>query len=133
LRAVLPPAERRGLILIDPPYETADDDSKTLAALHAGLERFATGIYAIWRPIKHIADLDAWLERWRRGVSQPKLVSQLWLYPRDSRVSLAGSCLAIVNPPYQLAERMRIWLPELLGLLATGPGAGCDVSEFDVR
>ncbi len=132
VRALLPPPERRGLILLDPPYEASDDYTRTLEALAAGLQRFATGVYAVWLPIKHAADLEQWIARLAATVSQPKLVSQLWLYPRDTRVALAGSCVAIVNPPYLVAERMRAWLPELVQLLADSNAAGCDVREIDV-
>ena len=51
-------------------------------------------------------------------------MSELWLYPRDSRVGLNGSGLLIVNPPYRTLERMQAWLPELTACLATGPAAG---------
>jgi 23S rRNA (adenine2030-N6)-methyltransferase len=132
VRAMLPPPERRGLILIDPPYEAADDTLRTLDTVIAGLERFATGVYAVWLPIKHAADLDQWLARFAARVPQPKLVSQLWLYPRDNRVALTGSCMVIVNPPYQMAERMRVWLPELVRLLAGTAAAGHEVREIDV-
>ncbi len=65
-----------------------------------------------------------------REMDQPEyrcetLVDELWLYPRDSRVGLNGSGLLIVNPPYLLADRMRVWLPELQEQLdRAAPGAG---------
>ena len=55
-------------------------------------------------------------------------MAELWLYPRDSRVALNGSGLLIVNPPYLLAERMRVWLPELQAQLAHGL-AGLDSGQ----
>jgi 23S rRNA (adenine2030-N6)-methyltransferase len=55
------------------------------------------------------------------------LVAELWLYPRDSRVGLNGSGLLIVNPPYLLAERMRVWLPELQGQLDAGQAGGTSI------
>jgi 23S rRNA (adenine2030-N6)-methyltransferase len=51
-------------------------------------------------------------------------VSELWLYPRDSRVALNGSGLLIVNPPWLILERMQAWLPELQACLAVVPGGG---------
>jgi 23S rRNA (adenine2030-N6)-methyltransferase len=131
LRAVLPPVERRGLILIDPPYEATADQIQTLEALTEGLDRFATGVFAVWLPIKHSAEVDAWVNQFTTRVRQPKLVSQLWLYPRDTRVGLAGSCLAIVNPPYRLAERMRDWVPALVKMFSSSPAAGCDLRVID--
>ena len=63
LRAHLPPASRRGLVLIDPPYEAADEERQITATLHDALERFETGVFAIWYPIKKRHDSDLWLAR----------------------------------------------------------------------
>lgn len=124
LRAWLPPAERRGLTFIDPPYEeTARDFERVTGAIVEALRRFGTGVIAAWYPIKDERDIATW----QAGLAQTldeaanrqpafrceTLVAELWLYPRDSRVGLNGSGLLIVNPPYLLAERMRVWLPEL--------------------
>ncbi len=125
LRAWLPPKERRGLILIDPPYEeTRQDYQRVTSAITDALQRFATGVYAAWYPIKEDREVRAWHEAFARAVSVETLVSELWLYPRDSKVALNGSGLLIVNPPYQLAERMQIWLPELQRRLDVGHPGG---------
>ncbi|MGH8261117.1 MAG: 23S rRNA (adenine(2030)-N(6))-methyltransferase RlmJ [Steroidobacteraceae bacterium] len=118
LKAFLPPAERRGLTLIDPPYEEARQElARIEAALAEALRRFATGIVAVWYPIKDARDTAAWLAALRPQIARETLVSELWLHPCDSRVALNGSGLLIVNPPYGIAERMRVWLPALLALL----------------
>ncbi len=128
LRALLPPAERRGLVFIDPPYEESGSDFERVgAALADALGRFATGVFAAWYPIKEQHTTAAWLAACARSVPAPALVSELWLYPRDSRVGLNGSGLLIVNPPWQLAERMREWLPQLRDCLGGGPAAGTAV------
>jgi 23S rRNA (adenine2030-N6)-methyltransferase len=128
LRAWLPPPERRGLTFLDPPYEgTREDFARVAAALAEGVRRFATGVIAAWYPIKEERVTAAWQAELARAISAPLLVSELWLHPRDSRVALNGSGLLIVNPPYLTAERMRLWLPELLGQLAAGPAAGSSV------
>jgi 23S rRNA (adenine2030-N6)-methyltransferase len=125
LRAWLPPKERRGLILIDPPYEeTRQDFQHVISAIVDALQRFATGVYAAWYPIKDDREVRAWHEAFARAVSAETLVSELWLYPRDSKVALNGSGLLIVNPPYQLAERMHTWLPELQSRLDVGHPGG---------
>ena len=59
-----------------------------------------------------------------RALAAPLMASELWLYPRDSRVALNGSGLLIVNPPHLLLEHMQVWLPQLTQCLATGPAAG---------
>ena len=125
LRAWLPPAERRGLILLDPPYEESRADLGALrAALADALGRFATGVFMAWYPIKDERGLAPWLSECARTLPVPLLASELWLYPRDSRVGLNGSGLLVANPPYRILERMREWLPELSACLATGPAAG---------
>jgi 23S rRNA (adenine2030-N6)-methyltransferase len=128
LRAWLPPAERRGLVLIDPPYEeTREDFSALTQALAAALARFATGVYMAWYPIKDERSLAPWHTACARELPAPLLVSEIWLYPRDSRVGLNGSGLLIANPPYLTLERMQEWLAELTARLATGPAAGSSV------
>ena len=129
LRAWMPPTERRGLILIDPPYEESRQDfDRVTAAVVDALQRFSTGIYAAWYPIKDEREVRAWLEGFARAVGAETLVSEIWLYPRDSKVALNGSGLLIVNPPFQLAERMQIWLPELQSRLDVGHPGGTSVT-----
>jgi 23S rRNA (adenine2030-N6)-methyltransferase len=126
LRAQLPPRERRGLTFIDPPYEeTRKDFSRIEDAIEDAFGRFATGVLTVWYPIKEERDVDAWHRRLLGKFSVPMLASELWLYPRDSRVALNGSGLLIVNPPYQIAERMSLWLPELHALLDESRAGGC--------
>lgn len=131
LRAWLPPAERRGLIFIDPPYEESRQDfERVTAAIVDALQRFSTGVYAAWYPIKDEREVRAWHDGFARAVSTETLISEMWLYPRDSKVALNGSGLLIVNPPYQLAERMEIWLPELRAQLDVGHPGGTSVTKL---
>ena len=123
--AAMPPVERRGLVLIDPPYEdTRADFDRAAATAQAVLERFATGVVALWYPVKLERDARRWLELLAARVApRPVLAAELWIHPRDSRVGLNGSGMAIINPPYLLDERMRSWLPVLHSRLAA-PGEG---------
>jgi 23S rRNA A2030 N6-methylase RlmJ len=59
-----------------------------------------------------------------RALEAPLLASELWLYPRDSRVALNGSGLLIVNPPHLTLERMQGWLPQLVTALGDHAAAG---------
>jgi 23S rRNA (adenine2030-N6)-methyltransferase len=128
LRGLMPPAERRGLVFIDPPYEESHGDFERVRdALGDGLRRFATGVFAAWYPIKEERASSAWLSSCARALTVPALAGELWLYPRDSRVALNGSGVLIVNPPWQLAERMRVWLPELQACLTADSHAGTAV------
>jgi 23S rRNA (adenine2030-N6)-methyltransferase len=128
LRAWLPPAERRGLIFIDPPYEeTRLDFDRVTNAVTDALQRFQTGTIAAWFPIKDERETAAWTGAFARAVQRETLLSEMWLYPRDSRVALNGSGLLIVNPPYLLADRMGAWLPELESHLDVGHSGGSSV------
>lgn len=125
LKAWLPPAERRGLTFLDPPYEeTQQDFGHVTATLAEGLRRFPTGIFAAWYPIKDERTTRSWQVACARSLPAPILASELWLYPRDSRVALNGSGLLIVNPPHLTLERMRVWLPLLQAALTDHAAAG---------
>jgi len=129
MRAHLPPPERRGLTLIDPPYEeTRRDFERVTAAVADALRRFESGVVCAWYPIKEEREITAWKNGLARTLGREVLFSEMWLYPRDSRVGLNGSGLAIANPPYQLDERMKVWLPELHARLDTARVGGTDVS-----
>jgi 23S rRNA (adenine2030-N6)-methyltransferase len=129
LRAWLPPTERRGLTFIDPPYEeTSRDFERVGTAITEALRRFQTGVIAVWYPIKDERDISAWQAGLARELDSETLAAELWLYPRDSKVALNGSGMLIVNPPYLVAERMRVWLPELQAELAHG-SAGLDAGQ----
>jgi 23S rRNA (adenine2030-N6)-methyltransferase len=130
LRAHLPPAERRGLILIDPPYEDSNRDfERARAAIDDVLQRFATAVIMLWYPIKDARDTQLWRKRLNATLQPPIMVSELWVHPCDSRIALNGSGLIIIHPPYQLAQRMRIWLPQLLGMLDAAGTGGWQLEE----
>ena len=124
LRALLPPPERRGCVLIDPPYEEREDFTRVHDAVVDALRRFAQGVFVLWLPLKLRADFDAWHARLAASINRPLLVSLLWMHAPDSRAALNGSAVVIVNPPYLVEESMREWLPELVALLGgTRPGS----------
>jgi 23S rRNA (adenine2030-N6)-methyltransferase len=122
LRALLPPTQRRGLVLIDPPYETQQEESaRVVQALGEALQRWRTGVYCIWYPIK----LRAPVERWHRAIlalePPSTLAAELCVYQDDSRAGLNGAGVVIVNPPWRSDEVLREGLAELHALLAQDP------------
>jgi len=128
LRAFLPPPERRGLTLIDPPYEqTREDFARVEVAVQEVLRRFQTGSVAAWYPIKDARDTDRWLAGLQARLARPMLLGELWIHPRDSRVALNGSGMLILNAPYRLEERMKDWLPRLHLLLDLERAGGASV------
>ncbi|HXS20795.1 MAG TPA: 23S rRNA (adenine(2030)-N(6))-methyltransferase RlmJ [Steroidobacteraceae bacterium] len=131
MRAWLPPQERRGLTFIDPPYEESRQDfDRARHAAAEALRRFQTGVVAIWYPIKDERDTSAWHAALAAELDCGLLAAELALYPRDSRVALNGSGMLILNPPYQLAERMETWLPQLHRCLDLGHGGGTSVRHL---
>src|SRR6185295_16618179 len=125
-RSPLPPPERRGCVLIDPPYEERADFARVQDAAVDALHRFPTGVLVAWLPIKLRADFDLWFAGLERALARPLLASLLWLHLPDSRAALNGSALVMANPPYLLEQGMREWLPELCALLGDAH-AGCEV------
>jgi 23S rRNA (adenine2030-N6)-methyltransferase len=127
LIALLPPAERRALVLIDPPYEAADEFQRIATVLPEALRRFATGVYCVWFPVKRERDTMLWLARLGRAIAQPTLALQLWLKPRDQAAGLNGSGLVVVNPPFQFDEQAALWQEQLRQALGAPAGSGSDV------
>ena len=128
LRAVLPPPERRALVLIDPPYEQPAAELERAATASATiLTRLASAVIALWYPIKDERLLEAWQARLARQLTAPVVSLELWLHARDSRVGLNGSGLLLVNPPYRFEERARVWQRELQRLLDRDGHGGASV------
>ncbi|HXF53025.1 MAG TPA: 23S rRNA (adenine(2030)-N(6))-methyltransferase RlmJ [Hyphomicrobiaceae bacterium] len=127
LKALLPPKERRGAILIDPPFEEPDDLDRLREALRQGVARFATGIYLLWYPIKDHAPKVA-LERALQRDGHAKLL-QVDVFVRAPRRTdvLNGAGLFILNPPYRLDEVLQSLMPFLAVRLAQGSGSRATV------
>jgi len=123
IKALLPPPQRRALVLIDPPYEQADEPAHIATALAAALERFETGVYAIWYPVKRRRDTDQWLNRLARGITRPLLSIELCIHPADNTAGLNGSGMLVLNPPWQFDVRAPEWQDTLHDLL--GGNGGC--------
>jgi len=125
LRAYVPPKERRGLVLIDPPYEETSDFSRLSNELTAAYGKWPRGIYLLWYPIKERAAPDALARRLRKLALPNVLRCELTLDPARAGVGLAGSGLILLNPPFKLDTQLRVLLPELGRILS--PEAACRV------
>jgi 23S rRNA (adenine2030-N6)-methyltransferase len=110
LKAFLPPQERRGLVLIDPPYEGPDELTHIIRALAIALKRWNTGIYAIWFPIKEKAAVHRFYNTLKKSLSRPIYIVELTIYPEIPN-HLNGCGIAIVNPPWQLDQAIQAVLP----------------------
>ncbi|TWB21885.1 23S rRNA (adenine2030-N6)-methyltransferase [Nitrospirillum amazonense] len=113
LKAHLPPKEKRGLVLIDPPFEATDDFDRLVAGLALAHSRWPTGIYALWYPIKDRA--VSWrLHQRLEDNGIPKILAAELTWNDDARMDrLNGSGMILVNPPWQLDETLRQMLPAL--------------------
>jgi 23S rRNA (adenine2030-N6)-methyltransferase len=123
LKGYLPPDERRGLVLIDPPYESVDELKSMLQAFVDAYRRWPTGTYLMWYPIRS-ATQRALLHARFEALRIPKMLhADLAVHPDDAGVGLAGSGLMVVNPPYGADDFLRRAYEVIHGALAA-PGAG---------
>lgn len=125
VRAFLPPVERRGLVLIDPPFERPGEYDRLAEALAGGLKRWATGIFMIWRPVKDAGGWRAFLAA-AEALSGDILTIEINIREPVAD-KLTGSGLFIVNPPFGLADALEEMAPWLTEKLAIGPGAGWSI------
>jgi 23S rRNA (adenine2030-N6)-methyltransferase len=131
LPALLPPALKRGLTLIDPPYEAADEYEKLAVGLAAAHRRFRTGVYAAWYPIKHRAPVRGFHFALRDSGIKDIVAAELWLRELLDPTRLNGCGLLVVNPPYRFEQESPPILDALLARLGTGePGAGYAVERL---
>jgi 23S rRNA (adenine2030-N6)-methyltransferase len=107
LRSHLPPAERRGLVLIDPPYESPDELASLTAALADAHRRWPTGTFVAWYPIVSAAQRRRVHARFAALGLAKMLLADLAVHPDDASVGLAGSGLLLVNPPYGADDFLR--------------------------
>jgi 23S rRNA (adenine2030-N6)-methyltransferase len=130
LGALLPPAQKRGLVLIDPPYEAPDELAHSARALGLALKRFGHGMYLWWRPMKNERALDAAdAEAVAQGAKQTLRVD-LWVNTPSPDGKLVGSSLLLINPPFGLEESLRETLPFLAEALTKGrPGWALDSTQ----
>ena len=134
LGAYVPPVERRGLVLIDPPFESRDEFAHILSRLDTALRKWPTGAYMIWFPIKDRAAVSRFYRDLAAVVSasgaKEALRLELWIDAIDPGGPLASNGLALINPPYVLEQEMRIILPYLAQVLAASPQAGYAISPL---
>lgn len=120
LDALLPPIERRGLVLIDPPYEGADEFRRAGDALLAALGRWPSGVVALWYPLKATAEA-AGLEH-RLIAAAPCKVLRIAFRTRTDGPGLLGGGLLIANPPFGLGDQLVAELGAVVRIVAPERG-----------
>lgn len=122
LKAFLPPVERRGLILIDPPFEDVGEFDRLAGALESGWRKWADGVYMVWYPVKDHSQVEAFARRLKESGIRSMLRLELQIDAAASRRSLTRCGLIIINPPFRLEAEAKIILPWLSRCLAIGEG-----------
>ena len=126
LRALLPPRERRGIVLVDPPFEEPGEFERMVQGLAAAVERFATGVYLLWYPAKDIAAVAAFKRKLTAAGYTKLLCAELRVGGHADRLQAAG--LIILNPPFRLEAQLRALLPFLALQLGDGHEAAATLA-----
>jgi 23S rRNA (adenine2030-N6)-methyltransferase len=126
-KAQIPPAERRGLVLVDPPFEVADEFTRLATGMGEMARKWPSGIAMLWYPVKNRQKTRAFEAALLAHNPAKLLILELHVAELEEDGPLTASGLAILNPPYTLAEEMRITLPAIAQLLARAEGAGTRV------
>ncbi len=122
-RSKLPPIERRGLLVVDPPFEVAGEFGRLARAMADAHRRFATGTQLIWYPLKDEAAVAAFHAEVADGPIRRVLRIAHRTRLSDPTGPLTAAGMLVVNPPWRLAEDLQAVMPDLADRLSTGPGA----------
>jgi 23S rRNA (adenine2030-N6)-methyltransferase len=128
VKSLLPPKERRGLILIDPPFEEKNEFVELAKTVDEALSRFATGTYLIWYPLKDEAAADQFIASATARPEVEFLDVRLWVSRPFAGLGLTATGILVLNPPFVLQSELETVLPFLKDLLADGTG-----SRFAIR
>ena len=123
LKSLLPPKERRGVVLVDPAFEEPGELDRLVDGLREAVRRFATGTFLLWYPIKDMKSVAAFRGKIAKLELPKVLCAELLIRSPDDSARLNGAGLVIVNAPYTLTAKLKVLLPALARLLAQGEGA----------
>jgi 23S rRNA (adenine2030-N6)-methyltransferase len=129
LRAFLPPPERRALVLVDPPYERADEFDVVVKHLAAGWERFRSGVFAVWYPLKHRAPARGFFEALKLTRLRDVVAAEFWRREPVDPGRLNGCGVVVVNPPFGFEAAAGPVLQAFVKVLGEA-GAGCGVTRL---
>ena len=124
VRGMLPPPERRALVLIDPPFESRDEVAQIDRALDEGLRRFRSGVFAIWYPVTDRVRVDEFFAAVRALRPPPTLTAELAIAGDQAPIKMKGCGLVVINPPWQFDQSAGAVLSILASELAQAPGGG---------
>ena len=127
VKAMLPPPQKRGFVLMDPPYEVKQDYHTVVDALAEGHKRFPTGTYAIWYPVLSRQQADNLINSVEATKIRNILLVELLIRDANTEQGMNGSGMILVNPPWTLKAEAEQYLPTLQTLLGEGDGASFQV------
>jgi len=129
VKAFLPPEQKRALVLIDPPYEKPDEFDAVLKALVAGYEKFRSGVFVVWYPVKSRAPLRAFFEAVQATKLRDVVVAEFLLREPSDPARLNGCGLLVVNPPFGFEAAAMPVLQAFVEVLGEA-GAACGVMRL---
>ncbi len=133
LLSLLPPPERRGIVLIDPPYEATDEWSTIHKTLNAAWRKWPTGIYALWYPIKDREALQREMNIFHNSGVHKVLRLEVLAHPPTIEKRLIGTGMLIINPPWTLERDAHVILPELARILGKDASFSRTLSAYRVE
>ncbi len=122
LKASLPPKERRGVVLIDPPYELKNEYQDVVDAIEESVKRWATGTYAIWYPVVYRQNIDLITKGLEKLGIRKILQIELGVAPDSNERGMTASGMIVINPPWTLEAQMQTLLPWLQNVIAPDTG-----------
>ncbi len=123
IKAHIPPRERRGLVLVDPPFEVTDEFDQMVKALLIAHAKWPGGTYIFWYPIKDLRRIDGFMRQMEATGIDKSLRLELMVQPATDATRLNGCGLVVVNPPWTLLDVATTLLGELTDILAQSPQA----------
>lgn len=129
LKAFLPPQQKRGLVLIDPPYEIEGEFEQVTKGLKLAWQRWPQAIYAAWYPLTKRASIIQFHQQLKLTQIKPILLIELSILANDAPAGLSGCGMIIINPPWQFEEKIKTLLPWLWHVLSKA-GAGSSRVEW---
>ena len=121
---MLPPLERRALVLIDPAFEAQDEFDQVALALRDGLKRLPAGVFVIWYPLTERAPVKTFLGELATFPAPPTLNLELAIAGERSGIKMRGCGLLVLNPPWRFDVSVEPMLRDLAGLLSQAEGSG---------
>ncbi|BFM49473.1 23S rRNA (adenine(2030)-N(6))-methyltransferase RlmJ [Marinomonas sp. THO17] len=128
VKAMLPPPQKRGFVLMDPPYEVKKDYDYVVQALTEGHKRFPQGTYAIWYPVLTRQQVDKLLKSVKATEIRNVLLLELCVRDSEKQRGMSGSGMIIVNPPWTLEKDAEEFLPFLKNVLAEDNAAAFQIT-----